>query len=191
MGHLMMSTMSKIRTSLDSLTPDKARACVGVCAKGTAGIRLCVCADVHNSTSTHTSPPHTHLQTPPTTPLHAPPHTPSPHTSKPLQPPSNPTSARTYTSPHPFPHFCLPPTPLPTHLLSTSLHFSVPILATPQDHGVSGRSIYIYGEAWDFGEVAGNQRGRNAAQMNLAGEGGGCVGVWVYARGCVAKVWGV
>eukprot|EP00198_Chlamydomonas_reinhardtii_P007957 XP_001697294.1 pullulanase-type starch debranching enzyme [Chlamydomonas reinhardtii] len=71
MGHLMMSTMSKIRTSLDSLTPDKARACVG-------------------------------------------------------------------------------------------------------DHGVSGRSIYIYGEAWDFGEVAGNQRGRNAAQMNLAGEGGGC-----------------
>ncbi len=38
-----------------------------------------------------------------------------------------------------------------------------------QDDGVDGRMIYIYGEAWDFGEVAGNQRGRNAAQMNLAG----------------------
>lgn len=46
-----------------------------------------------------------------------------------------------------------------------------------QDDGVDGRKIYIYGEAWDFGEVAGNQRGRNAAQMNLAGGWGMGVGV--------------
>lgn len=35
--------------------------------------------------------------------------------------------------------------------------------------GVDGRHIYIYGEAWDFGEVALNQRGRNASQHNLGG----------------------
>lgn len=44
-------------------------------------------------------------------------------------------------------------------------------LTPEKDDGVDGRKIYIYGEAWDFGEVAGNQRGRNAAQMNLAGTG--------------------
>lgn len=35
--------------------------------------------------------------------------------------------------------------------------------------GVDGPKIYVYGEAWDFGEVMCNQRGRNASQMNLAG----------------------
>ena len=29
--------------------------------------------------------------------------------------------------------------------------------------------MFLYGEAWDFGEVAHNQRGRNASQANLAG----------------------
>jgi pullulanase len=46
---------------------------------------------------------------------------------------------------------------------------------TPERDGVDGRHIYIYGEAWDFGEVALNQRGRNASQHNLvsgAGRGG-------------------
>lgn len=38
---------------------------------------------------------------------------------------------------------------------------------TPEADGVDGRHIYIYGEAWDFGEVALNQRGRNASQHNL------------------------
>lgn len=35
--------------------------------------------------------------------------------------------------------------------------------------GVDGAAIYLYGEAWDFGEVAGNQRGTNASQLNIAG----------------------
>ncbi len=37
--------------------------------------------------------------------------------------------------------------------------------------GVDGASIYIYGEGWDYGEVAGNNRGVNATQANLAGSG--------------------
>jgi pullulanase/glycogen debranching enzyme len=40
---------------------------------------------------------------------------------------------------------------------------------TPERDGVDGRHLYIYGEAWDFGEVALNQRGRNASQHNLGG----------------------
>lgn len=32
-------------------------------------------------------------------------------------------------------------------------------------------TIYIYGEGWDFGEVAGGARGQNATQLNLAGTG--------------------
>ncbi|GAB4578846.1 MAG: pullulanase-type alpha-1,6-glucosidase [Anaerolineales bacterium] len=32
-------------------------------------------------------------------------------------------------------------------------------------------TIYIYGEGWDFGEVAGGARGGNATQLNLAGTG--------------------
>ena len=34
-------------------------------------------------------------------------------------------------------------------------------------------SIYVYGEGWDFGEVAGNARGVNATQRNMAGTGVG------------------
>lgn len=37
--------------------------------------------------------------------------------------------------------------------------------------GVDGSSIYIYGEGWDFGEVAKNGRGVNASQFNLRGTG--------------------
>lgn len=37
--------------------------------------------------------------------------------------------------------------------------------------GVDGRSIYIYGEGWNFGEVAGNARGVNATQLNIGGTG--------------------
>ncbi|XP_021723192.1 pullulanase 1, chloroplastic-like [Chenopodium quinoa] len=43
-------------------------------------------------------------------------------------------------------------------------------LSKTQD-GVEGSSIYIYGEGWDFGEVANNARGVNASQMNLSGTG--------------------
>ena len=43
-------------------------------------------------------------------------------------------------------------------------------LTRAQD-GVDGSQIYLYGEGWDFGEVAGNARGVNATQHNLAGTG--------------------
>ncbi|GAB2222658.1 hypothetical protein Droror1_Dr00016778 [Drosera rotundifolia] len=33
--------------------------------------------------------------------------------------------------------------------------------------GIDGSSIYLYGEGWDFGEVAKNGRGINASQLNL------------------------
>ncbi|HET6824069.1 MAG TPA: pullulanase-type alpha-1,6-glucosidase, partial [Anaerolineales bacterium] len=42
---------------------------------------------------------------------------------------------------------------------------------TIEDDGVDGTSIYIYGEGWDFGEVANNGRGKNATQLNIAGTG--------------------
>lgn len=42
---------------------------------------------------------------------------------------------------------------------------------TIEKDGVDGSKIYIYGEGWDFGEVANNGRGVNAAQQNLAGTG--------------------
>eukprot|EP00879_Flechtneria_rotunda_P011613 GHRR01012130.1.p1 GENE.GHRR01012130.1~~GHRR01012130.1.p1 ORF type:complete len:951 (+),score=302.30 GHRR01012130.1:707-3559(+) len=40
---------------------------------------------------------------------------------------------------------------------------------TLENDGVDGRHMYIYGEAWDFGEVALNARGRNASQHNIGG----------------------
>ena len=42
---------------------------------------------------------------------------------------------------------------------------------TPWKDGVNGKEIYIYGEGWDFGEVAGNARGVNATQQNIGGTG--------------------
>jgi pullulanase len=42
---------------------------------------------------------------------------------------------------------------------------------TVERDGVDGRSIYVYGEGWDFGEVVNNARGRNASQLNMAGTG--------------------
>ncbi|XP_062156540.1 pullulanase 1, chloroplastic [Alnus glutinosa] len=42
---------------------------------------------------------------------------------------------------------------------------------TKERNGVDGSSIYIYGEGWDFGEVAKNGRGVNASQFNLCGTG--------------------
>ena len=41
----------------------------------------------------------------------------------------------------------------------------------PSQHGVDGKAVYLYGEAWDFGEMAGNMRGRNACQLNITGTG--------------------
>jgi pullulanase len=42
---------------------------------------------------------------------------------------------------------------------------------TIQKDGVDGKAIYIYGEGWDFGEVANNARGVNATQLNIGGTG--------------------
>ncbi|OAY64857.1 Pullulanase 1, chloroplastic [Ananas comosus] len=42
---------------------------------------------------------------------------------------------------------------------------------TKDKNGVDGTKIYIYGEGWDFGEVARNQRGINASQLNIGGTG--------------------
>jgi pullulanase-type alpha-1,6-glucosidase len=42
---------------------------------------------------------------------------------------------------------------------------------TPAHDGVDGRSIYLYGEGWNFGEVADNARFPQATQANMAGTG--------------------
>ena len=42
---------------------------------------------------------------------------------------------------------------------------------TLENDGVDGASIYLYGEGWNFGEVANNARGVNATQLNLGGLG--------------------
>ncbi|XP_057798859.1 pullulanase 1, chloroplastic isoform X2 [Salvia miltiorrhiza] len=42
---------------------------------------------------------------------------------------------------------------------------------TKENDGVEGSSIYIYGEGWNFGEVAENGRGVNASQFNICGTG--------------------
>lgn len=42
---------------------------------------------------------------------------------------------------------------------------------TLEEDGVDGKAIYVYGEGWDFGEVANNARGVNAVQQNIGGKG--------------------
>ncbi|MBK8989097.1 MAG: pullulanase-type alpha-1,6-glucosidase [Chloroflexi bacterium] len=42
---------------------------------------------------------------------------------------------------------------------------------TLENDGVDGSAIYVYGEGWNFGEVANNARGVNATQLNMAGTG--------------------
>ncbi|WP_086820789.1 pullulanase-type alpha-1,6-glucosidase [Allokutzneria sp. NRRL B-24872] len=39
--------------------------------------------------------------------------------------------------------------------------------------GVDGKRVHLYGEGWDFGEVAGNARFEQASQVNMAGTGVG------------------
>jgi len=41
----------------------------------------------------------------------------------------------------------------------------------PARDGVDGRGVYVYGEGWNFGEVADGARGVNATQPNMAGTG--------------------
>jgi pullulanase-type alpha-1,6-glucosidase len=42
---------------------------------------------------------------------------------------------------------------------------------TPENDGIQGSEIYIYGEGWNFGEVQNNARGVNATQRNVGGLG--------------------
>jgi pullulanase-type alpha-1,6-glucosidase len=42
---------------------------------------------------------------------------------------------------------------------------------TLEEHGIDGSEVYIYGEGWNFGEVADNARGFHATQFNTAGTG--------------------
>ncbi len=42
---------------------------------------------------------------------------------------------------------------------------------TLEKDGVDGKSLYLYGEGWNFGEVVNNTRGENATQLNMAGTG--------------------
>ncbi len=42
---------------------------------------------------------------------------------------------------------------------------------TPERDGVDGAKVYLYGEGWNFGEVADGARGENAIQRNMAGTG--------------------
>ncbi len=60
------------------------------------------------------------------------------------------------------------------HMLSNMVRLRTALDAlTPEKDGVDGKSIYVYGEGWDFGEVAGNQRGVNATQLNIGASGVG------------------
>ena len=58
------------------------------------------------------------------------------------------------------------------HLKSNMLKVRAALDAlTPARDGVNGKSIYLYGEAWNFGVMANNGRGENAIQVNMAGTG--------------------
>jgi pullulanase-type alpha-1,6-glucosidase len=58
------------------------------------------------------------------------------------------------------------------HLKSNMLKVRAALDAlTPARDGVDGKSIYLYGEAWNFGVMANNARGVNAIQVNMAGTG--------------------
>ena len=58
------------------------------------------------------------------------------------------------------------------HLKSNMLKVRAALDAlTPARDGVNGKSIYLYGEAWNFGVMANNARGENAIQVNMAGTG--------------------
>lgn len=58
------------------------------------------------------------------------------------------------------------------HMLSNMLKVRAALDAlTPEKDGVGGKKIVLYGEGWNFGEVADNKRGKNATQLNLTGTG--------------------
>jgi len=52
------------------------------------------------------------------------------------------------------------------HMLSNMVNLRAALDALPD-----GEKIYVYGEGWNFGEVADNARGVNATQLNIGGSG--------------------
>lgn len=58
------------------------------------------------------------------------------------------------------------------HTLENMVHVREMLDAlTLEENGIDGARVYVYGEGWDFGEVAGNARGVNATQLNIGGVG--------------------
>ena len=58
------------------------------------------------------------------------------------------------------------------HLKSNMLKVRAALDAlTLAKDGVDGKSVYVYGEGWNFGVMANNGRGENAIQVNMAGTG--------------------
>ncbi len=59
------------------------------------------------------------------------------------------------------------------HHMARNMHAVRAVLdaLTPEAHGVHGSGVYVYGEGWDFGEVAQGARGPNATQRTMAGSG--------------------
>jgi pullulanase-type alpha-1,6-glucosidase len=58
------------------------------------------------------------------------------------------------------------------HLLSNMVNVRAALDAlTLEADGVDGKAVYIYGEGWDFGEMAKNARDVNASQLNIGGTG--------------------
>ena len=58
------------------------------------------------------------------------------------------------------------------HSKATMLKIRAALDALTLEHdGVDGASIYLYGEGWNFGEVANNARFEQATQRNMAGTG--------------------
>ena len=58
------------------------------------------------------------------------------------------------------------------HMLRNMVNLRAALDAlTPPRDGVDGSKVYVYGEGWNFGEVANNARGRNATQLNIGGTG--------------------
>lgn len=58
------------------------------------------------------------------------------------------------------------------HMKSNMLNLRAALDAlTPENSGIDGSAVYLYGEGWNFGEVANDARGVNATQLNMAGTG--------------------
>ncbi len=58
------------------------------------------------------------------------------------------------------------------HMLSNMVNVRAALDAlTPGQDGVDGSKVYVYGEGWNFGEVANDARGKNATQLNIGGTG--------------------